>query len=341
MNQLNEYYETLILKEAAIEKMKKSGLQNMEDISGSLQLNARPLKVPKRATHRILAHNVECTSVAYNDGGSIIVTSGSDVYLKVWDSNTGAEKVTLRGLAHSAMDVSICQGSELIMAGCTDNIAYVWNYNTGRIKHNLTGHANKLCTTSFFNNRNDAVTGSHDRTIKLWDIVKGYCTKTIPCISNCFGLSLTQEDSILTSCHNDGHLRIWSPKSGQLVNDLPLSQVPFTSCVVSQNSNYVAVSGKDDTIIVVDLRMIKKVSGLTHHNYVCSGNFSKICWSSDNNYVAAGGQRGQIFVWNFNTAAIEEVLDRGHSNPVVAVSWRPRESHMASVDAVGGLVIWN
>jgi hypothetical protein len=83
MNQLNEYYETLILKEAAIEKMKKSGLQNMEDISGSLQLNARPLKVPKRATHRILAHNVECTSVAYNDGGSIIVTSGSDVYLKV------------------------------------------------------------------------------------------------------------------------------------------------------------------------------------------------------------------------------------------------------------------
>jgi autophagy-related protein 16-1 len=338
MNQLNEYYEALIQKEQALEKLKSSNYQTFD---GSMQMNSKPVKVPTRATHKLMAHNVECTSVAYNDGGSIIVTSGSDVYLKVWDSNTGTEKTTLRGLAHSAMDVSICPGSELIMAGCTDNIAYVWNYNTGRIKHNLTGHANKICTTSFFNNKNHAVTGSHDRTIKVWDVVKGFCTKTIPCISSCFGVSLTPEDSILASCHHDGHVRLWSPKSGELIQDVSLSSVPFTSCAVSPNNYFVACSGKDDKISILDLRTFKKFSSLQHHNYACSGNYSKIAWSFDSGFVVAGGQRGQLFVWNANTSGIEEILDRGHTNPVVAVTWRPRESHMASVDSVGGLVIWN
>ena len=338
MNQLNEYYEALIKKEQAIEKMKAS---NFQEISGSMQMNEKPLRVPTRAAYKILAHNVECTSVAYNDGGSIIVTGGSDVYLKVWDANTGSEKSTLRGLAHSTMDVSICQGSELIIAGSTDNIAYIWNYNTGRIKHNLTGHANKVCSCLFFNNRNDAVTGSHDRTIKIWDVVKGYCSKTIPCISSCFGVSLSQEDHLLASCHHDGHIRVWSPKTGELVQDIGLASTQFTSCAISNNGNYVACSSKDDSISIIDLRPYKKVSSLQHHNYVCSGNYSKVSWSSDSNYLAAGGHRGQLFVWNTSNLKIEEVLDRGHSNPVVAVVWRPRESNMASVDSVGGLVIWN
>lgn len=338
MNQLNEYYEALMKKEEAIERMKASGFQSIE---GSLQMNERPLKIPTRFLHKGLAHNVECTSVAYNDGGSIVVTGGSDVYLKVWDSSTGYEKTTLRGLAHSVLDVNVCQGTELIIAGSTDNIAYIWNYNTGRIKHNLTGHANKICSTLFFNNKSDAVTGSHDRTIKIWDVVRGYCTKTVPCVSSCFGVSLTQEDSILASCHHDGHIRVWSPKSGELVQDIPVSSVQFTSCVISQNGNFIACSGKDDCISIIDIRTFQKIATLGHHNYVCSGSFSKITWSSDSNFIAAGGQRGQVFVWNAKTAKIEEVLERGHSNPVVAVAWRPRESHMASVDCVGGLVLWN
>jgi autophagy-related protein 16 len=339
MNQLNEYYEALLKKEQALEKMKTSGIANFD--SAGLQANAKPVRIPGRPVHTIMAHNIECTSVKFNDAGSILITGGSDVYLKVWDANSGQEKSTLRGMAHSAMDLSICQGSELILAGCSDNIAYVWNYNTGRIKHNLTGHGNKICSTSFFNNKSDAVTGSQDRTIKIWDVVKGFCTKTMPCISSCFGVSLTVEDSVLASCHHDGHLRLWSPKSGQIVQDLEISQVPFTSCAFSPNGNFVALSGKDDHISIVDVAMNRKIASLEHKNYINSGNFSKICWSFDSSLVCAGGNRGQVFVWNASSGKIEEILDRGHSNPVTAVAWRPRENQMASVDSVGGLVLWN
>ena len=338
MNQLNEYYEALLKKEQAIEKLKSSGISNFN--SAGLEANAKPIRIPSRPVHTIFAHNIECTSVKYNDGGSFVVTGGSDVYLKVWDANNGQEKSTLRGMAHSAMDVSICQGSELILAGCSDNIAYVWNYNTGRIKHNLTGHGNKICSTSFFNNKSNAVTASQDRTIKIWDVVKGYCTKTLPCISSCFGISLTTEDSVLASCHHDGHLRLWSPKSGQIVQDLEISKAPFTSCAFSPNGNFVALSGKDDHIHIVEVSTSRTISSLEHKNYVHSGNFSKIAWSSDSSYVCAGGHRGQLFIWSVNSSKIEEILDRGHSNPVSAVAWSPRENQIASVDTAGGLVLW-
>lgn len=338
MNQLNEYYEALLKKEQALEKMKMSGFGEFD--SSKLEANTKAIKIPTRPSFRQMAHNIECTTVKYNDGGSILVTGGSDVYLKVWDANTGTEKNTLRGMAHSALDLSICQGTELILAGCSDNIAYVWNYNTGRIKHNLTGHANKICTTSFFNNKSCAITGSHDRTIKIWDVVKGFCTKTLPCISSCFGISLSAEDNLIASCHHDGRLRLWSTKDSQVVQDFELAQVPFTSCAFSSNGNFVALSGKDDHITIVDLKMNKKILWLGHHNYICSGNYSKIAWSDDSGYVVVGGNRGQVFVFNTLLGKIEEVLDRGHSNPVTAVAWRPRESQISSVDSVGGLVIW-
>lgn len=338
MNQLNEYYEALLKKEQAFEKMKNSAIVGFD--STNLEANMKAIKIPTRPSFRQMAHNIECTTVKYNDGGSILITGGSDVYLKVWDATTGNEKNVLRGMSHSALDLSICQGTELILAGSSDNISYIWNYNTGRIKHNLTGHANKVCTTSFFNNKTDAVTGSHDRTIKIWDVVKGYCTRTIPCISSCFGISLTNEDSMLASCHHDGHLRLWSSKNAQLIVDLELAQAPFTSCSFSPNGNFVAVSGKDDHITIVDVKMNKKIAWLGHHNYVCAGNYSKLAWSDDSAYVVVGGHRGQVFIFNTLLGKIEEVLDRGHSNPVVCVAWRPRESQLASVDSVGGLVIW-
>jgi autophagy-related protein 16 len=49
------------------------------------------------------------------------------------------------------------------------------------------------------------VTGSHDRTLKVWDLKKGYCSKTLFTFSSCNHLVLTDEGGCV---HARGQLRV-------------------------------------------------------------------------------------------------------------------------------------
>lgn len=341
MNELNEYYESILKRERALETNKPMPDVDLSFESSSGREMIRPVSIPTRTLHKLMGHNGDINSVAYNDGGNLIVTAGSDNLVKIWDPTKGVEKMVLRGITRSALDVSLSPGTELIMAGSADNNAYIWNYATARVKHTLTGHANKVCSSIFFNNKTLAVTGSEDRTLRIWDVSKGYCSKTITTFSSCLGVALSPEDAIIASCHNDGHVRIWASRTGENIQDIPLHELSCTHTSICWNGNFLATSSKDNTISILDLRMFEKLMTLTHPDYSSSGKFSKLCWSADSRYVVAGGHNGWIYVWDINTGRIENLLKNGHSNPVTAVTWKPRGSQIVSVDSVGGIIVWD
>ncbi|CAG9333221.1 unnamed protein product [Blepharisma stoltei] len=341
MNELNEYYESILRREKALETFKPGPDVDLSFETSSGRELVRPVSVPVRTLHKIMGHGGEISAVSYNDGGNLIVTAGSDNFVKLWDPTKGQEKMCLRGMPRGALDASISPGTELIMAGSTDNNAYIWNYATARVKHTLTGHAGKVCSSIFFNNKLSAVTGSEDRTMRIWDVAKGYCSKTITVFSSCLGVCLSHEDSIMASAHNDGHLRIWASRTGENIQDLPLHDLPTTHTAICWNGHYAATSSKDNTISILDLRMFEKLVTLSHPDYQNSGKFSKICWSSDSRYIVAGGHNGWVFIWDINSGKADTILKNEHSNPVIAVSWKPRGSQFVSVDSVGGIVVWD
>ncbi len=41
------------------------------------------------------------------------------------------------------------------------------------------------------------VSGGQDRTIRVWDLVKGYCVQNIACGSTCFGVSMSTNGSFV------------------------------------------------------------------------------------------------------------------------------------------------
>lgn len=89
-----------------------------------------------------------------------------------------------------------------------------------------------------------ALTGSHDRTLKIWDLQKGYCLRTIFCYSSCNDLGIArdgsfifllpplsdEQGSLVISGHLDHHLRFWDVRNGELVHEmLNLHQGQITS----------------------------------------------------------------------------------------------------------------
>mmetsp|Transcript_6824 Transcript_6824/g.12343 ORF Transcript_6824/g.12343 Transcript_6824/m.12343 type:complete len:524 (-) Transcript_6824:65-1636(-) len=335
MNELNDYYESIMRRARHLEEVKP-----VTDLGESMTAGSmKPVRIPTSQRQKIMAHNEECNAAIYNDGGELLFTAGSDNCVKVWDANTGRESKILRGLTHSALCLAVSTGTEMVLAGTTNKTAILWNYFTERVRHTFTGHSNKVVACEFFNSKSMAVTGSADRNIKLWDVDKGFCTKTMLSHSGVFDVSLSPEDSYLVSAHFDGHLRQWSPRSADMINDITICELPVICCSISPGSNRILALGKDNIIRIIDLRTLGVLGSMTQSQFHVR-NTTKACWSSDSRFVVAGSEDGSVHIWDANTFQIEDVKTGLHTNPVKAACWRPRANQFSTVDSIGGLVIW-
>jgi autophagy-related protein 16 len=339
MNELNSCYESIMKREEKIRQISNPADLDVR-LASDFNFTDMHIRVPTKPLHKILAHSKEVNSVKYNDGGVLVVTGGADGLVKLYDALAGTEKSVLRGSAAAILDLDISPGSDMVIAGTVDSKALLWNLRTGRPIQTYTGHNSKVCSVCFFNNNSAVATASQDRSIRFWDVARGSCLRTLSCFSNVNSISLSHEDSILATGHFDGHIRIWSPRTGEQIKDIECHALPITSCYISESGNNLITCSKDNTLSVLDLRTYEVLGKLSHRDYITSSNFSKACWSTDSKYIVSGGSSGDVFLWDAVSLEISDILRSGHSSPVIACAWRPREGDFATVDSVGGLVIW-
>lgn len=65
-----------------------------------------------------------------------------------------------------------------------------------------------------------AVSSGTDRCIKVWDLHKGFCTRTVICHSSCNSVRCTRDEHIICSGHFDGTLRFWDLRNGKMANEV-------------------------------------------------------------------------------------------------------------------------
>nr|CAG8508638.1 5952_t:CDS:10 [Entrophospora candida] len=132
----------------------------------------------QRTKGKATAHDGEIYSIQASPNGKLFATGSADKTIKVYDITTGNVRQTLTGSAQSVTSVSFNDTSEMIVGASNDNSARLWLLRTGRTRLTLTGHIGKVYSAKF-NCDSTRITGSHDRTIKIWDIQKGYNIKEI------------------------------------------------------------------------------------------------------------------------------------------------------------------
>ena len=154
------------------------------------------------------------------------------------------------------MDVKFTPDDKFVVGAGADGALRMWSVDSGRSKHTLTGHRDKVHSVSFASSDSKkCVSGGQDRTIRIWDLTKGYCIQTIACGSTCFGVSMSQNGSFIYSGHFDGSVRVWDFRTGSLEKQLAQLHTSQVSSVITSplSDRYLVTAGKDNTIKVVDL----------------------------------------------------------------------------------------
>ena len=88
---------------------------------------------PSAPKYTIAAHAMDCTCIKYDESGTdLVATSSSDSTVKVWDTNTGTVRATLRGASGHAIIGCDISGNLVVGAG-SDKTCKVWNLRTERM----------------------------------------------------------------------------------------------------------------------------------------------------------------------------------------------------------------
>ncbi|KAH6595567.1 hypothetical protein BASA61_003758 [Batrachochytrium salamandrivorans] len=243
--------------------------------------------VPVSGTRRMTAHDGDINCISISRDGSMVATGANDRRLIIYDGKTCSQKAVLDSSIKATTSVSFNSACDLILSTSIDQSIKVWSTHTYRPKVTFTGHTGKVCTGRFTDN-NCIISGSHDRTIKIWDLVKGYCVKTIFTLSSCNDLALFG---------GEGEVIV----SGHLDNNLHSLQILTTS--------------RDNTLQVLDVRTYKAVATYAHEGYRTGMNWTRSCFSPNGAFVSSGSADGTVFFWDTLTGEMTQSF-KEHKSPV-------------------------
>ncbi|KAL0385191.1 UNVERIFIED_CONTAM: Autophagy-related protein 16 [Sesamum radiatum] len=240
-------------------------------------------------------------------------------------------------LARQQVDGVVRQSEEASSA----NNLYVWDVSSGRVRHTLTGHVDKVCAVdvSKVSNRN-VVSAAYDRTIKVWDLQKGYCVNTLIFHSNCNALCFSMDGQTICSGHVDGNLRLWDIQTGKLLSEVAAHSFAVTSLSLSRNGNVILSSGRDNLHNLFDMRTLEICATLRGNGNRVASNWSRSCISPDDGYVAAGSADGSVHIWSVTNAKVVSTL-KEHTSPVLCCSWSNLGKPLATSDKNGNICVWS
>ena len=114
-----------------------------------------------------------CLNVAFSPDSQRLATGGEENTVKIWNVQTGAELLTLRGHNGDIYTVAFSPdpaGRWVASAG-EDSIVNVWDSRSGGAPvRSFRGHTGLVSSVAFTADGRRLISGSRDHTVKVWDV---------------------------------------------------------------------------------------------------------------------------------------------------------------------------
>ena len=333
-----ELYEKLQANPA----LASTGIRNSAQVNNSTQkeggnasksgaVDASSSQLPKESSRQLTGHTSDILCMCYNNNGSLLASASTDKTVKVWDTTSGKIRTSFGGVLQSFTHVAFNPSNELLLGTSNDGTAKIWYLANARLRHSLTGHSGKVTCGDFFD-IDKAMTGSHDRTLKLWDINKGYTFKTIVCYSSCNCMMMGGMGNVVVTGHCDNTVRFWDIRSKENIDINRNYHNGSVSDIINiLDGRYFATIGKDNIIQYIDGNTKKVIRTFSHSDFSVNST-SRICCSPDGKYIVAGNMNGDVYCWNVENGKLENILQPKltQSASCYSVAWNPNSSQLVS-----------
>ncbi|XP_035575054.2 autophagy-related protein 16-1 isoform X6 [Canis lupus dingo] len=302
--------------------------------------SSKEVRVPTTAMCIFDAHDGEVNAVQFSPGSRLLATGGMDRRVKLWEvfGDKCEFKGSLSGSNAGITSIEFDSAGSYLLAASNDFASRIWTVDDYRLRHTLTGHSGKVLSAKFLLDNARIVSGSHDRTLKLWDLRSKVCIKTVFAGSSCNDIVCTEQ--CVMSGHFDKKIRFWDIRSESIVREMELLG-KITALDLNPERTELLSCSRDDLLKIIDLRINAVRQTFSTPGFKCGSDWTRVVFSPDGGYVAAGSAEGSLYIWSVLSGKVEKVLSKQHGSSINAVAWSPSGSHVVSVDKGSKAVLWS
>ena len=287
-------------------------------------------------------HTTEVSKIVYSpDGGTLVI--GYYEAVRLWDANTEKLKSTLPTRSNWGDSLAYSpDGGTLAIAN--DKVVDFWDAGTGRKRATLTGHANWVRSVVYSPDGGTIASGDADGGLRLWDARSGtYRANLVGHTKGVDSISFSPDGRTLASGgYDDDVVRLWNANTRKMLKTFRGHPSGVVSVTFSPDGKTLAVEnpGKqyfDAKIVLWDVETEKRKATLP---IARSCYYSGVSFSPDGTLLAAGGNGGDLLLWDAATGEQLELF-AGHGHWIESIAFSPDGATLASGSADGTVLLWD
>ena len=160
-------------------------------------------------------HMSQINAVAVTPDGRRVVSASDDLYLGVWDIDTGDVQSIRTGHTGPVVAVAVTPDGERAVSGSNDHTLKVWDLESGECLFTMEGHLKGVRDVAVTPYSGKVVSASDDQTLKVWDVAGGMETLTLTGhTGQVWEVAALPDGKRALSAAEDHTLKLWDLQTG-------------------------------------------------------------------------------------------------------------------------------
>lgn len=270
------------------------------------------------------------------DGARMATHSNSDE-IKLRDSRTGIELLTLRSPMHFVRSGAFSPDGRQFASGSFDETIKIWDTQSGKELGLLHGHRSTVNSVCFSPDGLRLASASADHTLRIWDARTGTVLYTLRGHTKSVNSAIFSVDGLrIISGASDRSVKVWDAKSGNELLTLGRHDGPVHFVCLCPDGTKLASAAGDGTIKIWDMESGEELFTLRGH----SSSVNCVSFSPDGRRLASASDDKSVKICDVKTGD-ELITLRGHTSGVHTVEFCSDGLRLMSASYDGTIKTWN
>jgi WD40 repeat protein len=248
------------------------------------------------------AHSFNAPGVAslgYSPDGRHIVSGSMDNAIRVWETETGMEILTLAGRSSWVRALAFSPDGRRIAMGSTDRTIHIWEAGSGREIMTLAGHSATVRSVAYSPDSGRIVSGAADSTVRVWDAASGRELQTLRGHGSVVrAVACDPSGQFIVSGSSDRTIKVWDAETGEELWTFTGHRGEVNALAFSPDGSTIASGSSDRTIKLWDVGGGAPRTLQGHASAVVS-----VSYSNNGVRLVSGSIDGTIKLWDLESGA--------------------------------------